>query len=924
MQKSFFSKYSLLILIVTVFTFPLIWAGTVRTLKSPRNNIKEWLPQETAELQTHRWFQSNFPLEQFIVFSWDGCTIDDPRLDKVVKAIIPRRDSQGRVCKEDWKLRHFAQAYSGKDMAQLLLDSYPNLSPEEALNRLKGTLIGQDGKSTCIMVNLALESEGQNMRPVIENIYDVCRSCGVGTDLDNEQIKSLVHLGGPPVDNVAIDQEGTKTLIKLAWLCLLVGVIIATAIFRSFRLTTVVLFMSLVCAGLSLAVVYFSGDSLDAILLSMPPLCYVLGMSGAVHIVNYYHDAIREPDGLLGAPDRALKHALKPCFYAELTTAIGLLSLLTSGVLPIRKFGWYSAIGVLLTLLVQFFTLPALLYYFPSKRFAQKHATHGHDDDHASRLVLFWSWFGKKIVYNYKTTLAVCFGLMLITGWGLCYLKTSVKLMKFFTPDTTIVKDYSWLEKQLGPLVPMEIVVRFDNETCPLNSVQRLRLVKELSDAIYEMDREKVGGAMSAATVTPDLVEQRLGSWSADTIYSQKIDANRSQLRDFVTVDIGSAIQRYPETPIADLGLDEALVKVFKDNGMEKVSDLLPYVSEAKRFEFLTDEQQDEYKRLITQWATPRGNDLWRITARVWALTDLDYGDFIYELKDKLDPIVNNFIKEGLPMSSLAKSDVFKKNEAKTVKKDGTKYAPDENVPIDGVEIIYTGTVPLVYKTQHTLLTSLTESVLMSFVMIALLMMFVFRSAVGGFITMLPNIFPIIVVFGMMSWIGVLCDVGTMMTASVALGIAVDDTVHFLTWFRHGMESGMTYKEAIIQAYERSGSAITQTTLISGLGLSVFMFSTFTPTMRFGIMMLTLLFSATFGDLIFLPALLAWSKGRFFDNKSLFDDFRSRKARLALQASEGQPAGEDLPTSEDLPVDKDLPTSEDANTSNDIKSDDSI
>ena len=236
-------------------------------------------------------------------------------------------------------------------------------------------------------------------------------------------------------------------------------------------------------------------------------------------------------------------------------------------------------------------------------------------------------------------------------------------------------------------------------------------------------------------------------------------------------------------------------------------------------------------------------------------------------------------------MASLAKSKIFQENEAKTVKSDGTKFAPDENVPIDGVDIIYTGTVPLVYKTQHNLLTCLTESVLLSFFLIALLMMFVFRSTIGGIITMLPNIFPIIIVFGAISWLGILCDVGTMMTASVALGIAVDDTVHFLTWFRHGMESGMTYKEAIIQAYERCGSAITQTTLISGLGLSVFMFSTFTPTLRFGVMMLTLLFSATFGDLIFLPALLSWSKGRFFDNKSLLDDFRSRKKRLEKQAT---------------------------------------
>jgi uncharacterized membrane protein YdfJ with MMPL/SSD domain len=104
-----------------------------------------------------------------------------------------------------------------------------------------------------------------------------------------------------------------------------------------------------------------------------------------------------------------------------------------------------------------------------------------------------------------------------------------------------------------------------------------------------------------------------------------------------------------------------------------------------------------------------------------------------------------------------------------------------------------------------------------------------------------------------------------MMCASVALGVAVDDTMHYLTWFREALDRGLDRKEAALAAYERCGTAMSQTTLIGGLGLAVFAFSTFTPTQQFGIMMLVLLFAALFGDLIFLPSLLTGPLGRFFD-----------------------------------------------------------
>ena len=134
----------------------------------------------------------------------------------------------------------------------------------------------------------------------------------------------------------------------------------------------------------------------------------------------------------------------------------------------------------------------------------------------------------------------------------------------------------------------------------------------------------------------------------------------------------------------------------------------------------------------------------------------------------------------------------------------------------------------------------------------------------GGMISMLPNVFPVIIVFGFMGHWGIEVDIGSMMTASVAMGVAVDDTIHFLNWYRQALADGHTRIEAIKVSYSRVATAMTQTTLIGGLGLAAFAFSSFTPTQRFGVLMLFLLSMALVGDLILLPALLAGPLGKYF------------------------------------------------------------
>jgi len=109
---------------------------------------------------------------------------------------------------------------------------------------------------------------------------------------------------------------------------------------------------------------------------------------------------------------------------------------------------------------------------------------------------------------------------------------------------------------------------------------------------------------------------------------------------------------------------------------------------------------------------------------------------------------------------------------------------------------------------------------------------------------MLPNVLPVLMVFGGMGWLKIEVDVGSMMTASIALGVAVDDTIHYLNWYREELDKLKDRKLAILAAYKHCATPTFQAAIISGLGFSVFALSAFTPTQRFGYWMPVVLWSA--------------------------------------------------------------------------------
>lgn len=184
---------------------------------------------------------------------------------------------------------------------------------------------------------------------------------------------------------------------------------------------------------------------------------------------------------------------------------------------------------------------------------------------------------------------------------------------------------------------------------------------------------------------------------------------------------------------------------------------------------------------------------------------------------------------------------------------DEAAHALDVPPPADTV---CTGGVPLVIAAQAELLDSLLESCLTAFVTIAAVLAVFFRSLLIGLMAMVPNLFPLAIVFGAMGWLGWPIDVGGMMTASIALGIAVDDTVHLLSWFRRLDVDGATVAARIDGALARVAVPMIRSAVVLGLAFAVFGFCGFKPISQFGILLATLLGVALVGDMVQVPAIL--------------------------------------------------------------------
>jgi hypothetical protein len=178
----------------------------------------------------------------------------------------------------------------------------------------------------------------------------------------------------------------------------------------------------------------------------------------------------------------------------------------------------------------------------------------------------------------------------------------------------------------------------------------------------------------------------------------------------------------------------------------------------------------------------------------------------------------------------------------------------DENFP--DATITLTGLMVLLARTVNNAIISMAKSYVIALVVITALMIILIGRFRIGLLSMIPNLAPILLMIGVIGATPLKMDLFTMMVASIAIGLAVDDTIHFMHNFRRYYEQSGDPKQAVYETLNTTGRAMLVTTIVLSIGFLIFVFATMNNLFAFGLLTAFTILMALAADYLVAPALM--------------------------------------------------------------------
>ena len=182
----------------------------------------------------------------------------------------------------------------------------------------------------------------------------------------------------------------------------------------------------------------------------------------------------------------------------------------------------------------------------------------------------------------------------------------------------------------------------------------------------------------------------------------------------------------------------------------------------------------------------------------------------------------------------------------------------EKNIDSTIVKVKQTGTGLILDKNSEYVRTSLLQGLGGAVLMVSLLMAILFQNWRMLVISLIPNLVPLLLAGALLGFLGIELEAGISIIFAVVFGIAVDDTIHFLSKFKLAKRKGLSTEESLHITFLETGKAICLTTLILFFGFLVLLFSIHPPSVVVGLLISVTLVSALVGDLLLIPILIRW------------------------------------------------------------------
>ena len=493
-------------------------------LQSNTEDVVQWLPDNSPARKLYDDFQKKFGSDDFLVVTWPGCTIDDPRLADLCQRLT-----------DDAPDKLIQSVTNGSDVIDSLRRKI-DLSKKYTVNRFRGIYFGaKDPQQTLAIVELT-KAGTANRRLALQQVESAI------TETPDLELSQIIF-GGYPYVGINIDNQLKNSFVFYLIPSVILASMMSLYCLRNISLSSIVFFASMIAAACSMAIIPLTGFKFGGLMSIIPALVYILTLSGSIHLIHYSLDVIGEPWKLISI-------GWKPCSISALTTAIGMLSLGRSAFPAIRSFGLFCATGAGFALLFQLLIVPWLLNRFGTAgqhKLAQR-STSGHQN---------WDGLTRKLQRNRFAFAFVGIGIMLLSAVGLSRLTARVQVEKLFAEDSPIIKSLVNLESRMGPIDQAELMISFEGAR-DQNFHVRSKLVHGISRHLSSL--EEIGAIHSLHNYLPrEPTGTNLRSALRRKTLQQQLDRRREQLAESPFLDLSSGMEtwrislRFPFTEEVDL-----------------------------------------------------------------------------------------------------------------------------------------------------------------------------------------------------------------------------------------------------------------------------------------------------------------------------------------------------------------------------------
>lgn len=562
---------------------------------------------------------------------------------------------------------------------------------------------------------------------------------------------------GTTILNAALNTFTLHDVFNFYPLAFAICIIFGWWVFGNWRDLAVAISIVSAVVSTTISTMVYSGFTLNMVTVMMPSILTILSMAGVTHVITHFHQLrkVRVNDSLNLISLQVVRDLWIPSLGCALTTIIGFVTLVFTGIVPIIQLGIFTAAGILFGYVLTMGIAPLLLTYFWNDKEHLYEGTH------------------RSLTAYANQGLAVMAPKIIKNRWGIIFL-SSFTAMSCMAGLMLLKADTSYL-------------MMFNKDTEIRNSYANV---------------EQTGFAASNLRI---LLDMKNGLEDPQTFLAlDKLQHTLNQLPQITKV----------VSPID--GFKEIDRSVAKDAHW-------------------TEQNYLSYKR--------------EIFAQLLFVGELSNND---DMKDLLSPdnkigqmfIFTNYLTNGEIRQLVDEIDHLIKI-----------HLPSEiKASVTGLPILWANMDRQISVSQITGLLIMTVTLLTILLVIT-------KSFSLSMIGLIVNLLPVMSIIGLMAWLDIKLNIGTTLIGGIALGLAVDDTIHFIWRYLKERRKGINIENSLIGTIKFTGLAILLTSVLTAAGFSVMMLSQFIPTADFGLLTSGALLLALLVDMFLLPAILMVSYG---------------------------------------------------------------